>query len=62
MEEQNLINENVNPQIYQQAEENQDFPPPIPIYDPIVGGIWPLESANADLANYSLYDDNEDNV
>ena len=27
MEEQNLINENVNPQIYQQAEENQDFPP-----------------------------------
>ena len=57
--EEHLINENVDPQINEQAE---DFPPPIPIYDPIVGGIWPLESANADLANYSLYDDNEDNV
>ena len=59
--EEHLINENVDPQINEQAE---DFPPPIPIYDPIVGGgIWPSESSNADLANYSLYDDDdEDNV
>ena len=55
MEEQNLINENVDPQINIQVDQNEDSPP-IPIYDPIAGGgTWPKESTNADLANYSLY-------